>query len=54
MDLLAEYNEEFVLEEVATAINRLEPAHLVFGLVATLGLSVYLPLLKVARLRGDV
>lgn len=54
MDLLAEYYEEFVLEEVDTAAKLVEPVLilLVFGLVATLVFGIYLPLFKVARLGG--
>ncbi|HEX8830661.1 MAG TPA: type II secretion system F family protein [Longimicrobium sp.] len=52
MELLAEYYEEFVLEEVDTAAKLIEPVLilLVFGLVATLVFGIYLPLFKVARL----
>jgi type II secretory pathway component PulF len=52
MDMLAEYYEEFVLEEVDTAAKLVEPVLilLVFGLVATLVFGIYLPLFKVARL----
>lgn len=54
MDLLAEYYEEFVLEEVDTAAKLVEPILilLVFGLVSTLVFGIYLPLFKVARLGG--